>query len=337
MLSETVSFPGLGLELEVSRLAFSVGGFQIYWYGVIIALGFFLGVLYVSRRAKRFGVDPDRLMDIVLVGALAGIIGARLYYVIFSWDTYKDDLLSVFNLRTGGLAIYGGIIGALLAGVIMCRVRRVKTLPCLDLAVGGILLGQAIGRWGNFFNREAFGCNTTLPWGMASPSIQTYLARHQAELAALGVTVDPSMPVHPTFFYESMWCLLGFAFLAWYTGRRRFDGELTLIYLGWYGLGRFFIEGLRTDSLMLGGVRISQLVALLCVAAAVITLVAVHLRIYRAGSADYLPLYVHTAEGQAVVNGTFYLQKDKDQQIKAPAGETAPAEEQQENAIEEDK
>ena len=191
-----------------------------------------------------------------MVGA---IVGARAYYVAFQWDNYKDNLKEIFNLRGGGLAIYGGIIGALIVAFIVCRIKKLPMLPVADAAFPGVMLGQAIGRWGNFFNMEAFGTNTTLPWGMTSDTISAYLSRHQAALAAQGIMVDPTLPVHPTFLYESLWNLIGVAILLlWLFPRRSYDGQITLGYTAWYGLGRFFVEGLRTDSLMWGSVRVSQ-------------------------------------------------------------------------------
>lgn len=317
-MSETLSFPGLGLEFEINRVAFTVGGISVYWYGILIAAAFLAGAVYTLKRVREFGLDGDRFIDVILGGVILGIIGARLYYVAFSWDTYRDNPVSILNIRLGGIAIYGGLIGAAVAVLLVCRFRRVKLLPALDLAAGGIILGQAIGRWGNFVNIEAFGSNTSLPWGMTSPTIEWYLQQHRSSLSAIGVTVDPSMPVHPTFFYESAWCLLGFLFLAWYTGRRRFDGELSLIYLGWYGLGRALIEGLRTDPLLIGSVRVSQLVAVLCVLASMLTLIIVRSRIRREGDPDYLKLYVHTDEGRAVLAGEFYPKKEK---ASEPSGE----------------
>lgn len=310
-LSDLLSFPGLGLEFELSRTAFTVGGMPIYWYGIIIAVAFLAGAMYVLRRVKTFGLDGDRMMDTIIVGVILGVVCARLYYVLFSGDsTYLENPLTIFNIRLGGIAIYGGIIGAVIAALLMSKLRRVKLLPMLDAVSGGLLIGQAIGRWGNFVNVEAFGSNTTLPWGMTSPGIQWYLQQNQARLAAIGVTVDPAVPVHPTFLYESIWCLLGFLFLAWYTGRRRFDGELGLIYIGWYGFGRFFIEGLRTDPLLIGTIRVSQLVAILCVIASVVAMALVRSRIRRANDPAFLPLYATTDEGKAVIAGEFYKKKD---------------------------
>ena len=257
-----VSFPGLGLEFDVNRVAFEIGSIPVYWYGILIALGFMLAILYTSKRAKQFGVDADRMLDVIMGGAIGGIIGARAYFVLLRWDYYGQNLDQIINTRSGGMAIYGGIIGGLLVGLLMCKIRKVKALPMVDLAAGGFLIGQAVGRWGNFVNIEAFGGNTSLPWGMASETITSYLTQHEEELEALGMNIDPNMPVHPTFLYESLWNFVGFLVLHFYSKKRKFKGEMALLYVAWYGLGRAWIEGLRTDSLYLGPVRISQLLSL---------------------------------------------------------------------------
>lgn len=256
---EILRFPGLGWEIPISRVAVSIGSLEIYWYGVIIAVGFGLGLWVYLSHNRSCGIHPDEGLDIILWSMLGAIVGARAYYVAFQWDHYKDNLKEIFNLRGGGLAIYGGIIGALIVAFIVCRSKKLPMLPVADAAFPGVMLGQAIGRWGNFFNMEAFGTNTTLPWGMTSDTISNYLSRHQAVLLAQGVVVDPAMPVHPTFLYESLWNLIGVAvLLLWLFPRRSYDGQITLGYTVWYGLGRFFVEGLRTDSLMWGSVRVSQ-------------------------------------------------------------------------------
>ena len=264
-----VSFPGLGLEMEINRVAFTVFGVPIYWYGVCIALGLLLGMLYAFRYAKSYGIDADRMVDVIFASTIAAIIGGRAYYVATAPYEYQS-IWEMIDIRLGGIAIYGGIIAAFAMGALMCRVRKVPMLPMFDLAAQGFLIGQCLGRWGNFFNQEAFGGNTTLPWGMISESTQQYLQAVQETLAAQGMTVDPSMPVHPTFLYESIWCGLGFLLLWRYSKHRRFHGEMTLLYIMWYGFERFFVEGLRTDSLMVGNVRISQAVAALSVAAALV-------------------------------------------------------------------
>lgn len=268
-----VQFPGLGLELTVDRVAVSIGGFNIYWYGVIIAAGMLLAMLYAFHYADDFGINSDRLIDVVLVGAVMAIVCARIYYVAFAPFEY-DSLWDMIDIRQGGIAIYGAVIGAFVFGGLMTKIREIPILPLFDLVGVCFLIGQGVGRWGNFVNQEAFGCNTTLPWGMYSEGTYAYLSGVQSTLAAQGVTVDPAMPVHPTFLYESLWCLTGFVMLALLLKKRRFNGELFLLYIIWYGLGRFWIEGLRTDALMLtANLRTSQLVALISVAVAAVLLV----------------------------------------------------------------
>ncbi len=311
----TVSFPGMGLEFEVNRVAFHLGSLPVYWYGILIALGFVLAIMYVNRRAKEFGVDADRMLDVILGGAIGGIVGARTYYVLLQWDYYGQNLDQIFNTRSGGMAIYGGLIGGVLIGLLMCKIRKVKMLPALDVVSGGFLIGQCIGRWGNFVNVEAFGGNTSLPWGMASPNITAYLSAHEAELEAIGMNIDPNMPVHPTFLYESLWCLLGFAFLAWYTRRRKFDGEMILLYAIWYGAGRAVIEGLRTDSLMIPNtsLRASQVLAIVLVGVAVVIWSLQTSKVKKEGK----HLFVDSEEGQRIVRGEFHSAKDKQEQPEA--------------------
>lgn len=323
--ANTVSFPGLGLDFEVNRVAFSIGDLPVYWYGILIALGFILAILYVSRRAREFGVDADRMLDVILGGAIGGIVGARAYYVILQWDYYGQNLSQIFNTRSGGMAIYGGLIGGVLIGLLMCKIRRVKFMPALDLVVGGFLIGQGIGRWGNFVNIEAFGANTSLPWGMSSSVITDYLTQHEAELEAIGMDIDPNMPVHPTFLYESLWCLLGFAFIAWYTRRRKFDGELTLLYMMWYGAGRAVIEGLRTDSLMIPGtsLRASQVLAAAMVVVAAIIWIVKTSKVKKAGGRQ---LFVDSEQGQLIARGEFYKKKADAGQTEEPAAASAAVE-----------
>lgn len=271
----TLSFPKLGWEFVVKSEAFSIFGFSIKWYGLMIGLGLLLALIYCFRRMKSFGVDSDRAFDTVFGGLIGAFVGARAYFVLMSWDDYKDNLSSIFNFREGGLAIYGGLIGAVLVGGIVAKVRKCKFMPLLDLAGMGFLIGQCLGRWGNFFNHECFGGNTTLPWGMTSPKIAAQINAEAASiLANTGVTVNPSLPVHPCFFYESLWCALGFLVLHLYSKHRKFDGELFFMYLGWYGLGRMVIEGMRTDSLMVGNFRASQLFAGICVVVSLIVVFA---------------------------------------------------------------
>jgi len=248
-MSFDVQFPGLGLEFTINRVALSIGGFNIYWYGVIIAAGMVLAMLFAFRNADDFGINSDRLIDVILVGAVMAIVCARIYYIVFAPFKY-ESIWQMIDIRQGGIAIYGAVIGAFVFGGLMAKIRRIPILPLFDLVGICLLIGQGVGRWGNFVNQEAFGSNTTLPWGMYSEGTYNYLLSVQATLAAEGVTVDPTQPVHPTFLYESIWCLVGVVLLASHIKKRRFNGELFLLYIIWYGLGRYWIEGLRTDALM---------------------------------------------------------------------------------------
>lgn len=310
----TISFPGLNIELPIYSTAFTVFGLEIKWYGIFIAIGVLLALVYCFKRMKNVGIDSDRATDVVFVSFIGAIIGARLYYVFMCWDQYKDDLKSIFAIRDGGLAIYGGLIGALLVGFLMCKLRKVKMLPILDLTAMGFLIGQAFGRWGNFFNHECFGTNTTLPWGMTSPRIQSYISRTADELEALyGITMDPNVPVHPCFLYESLWCIIGFVLLHLYFNHRKFDGEIFFMYAGWYGLGRFFIEGLRTDSLMVGNIRISQLVAAVSVAAAIVVIIAFRVKIKSNGGYTF---YKDTEESKRLIAETEEKYAEEEQKRK---------------------
>lgn len=269
-MTNLVQFPGLGLSFEVSRVAFSIGGMNIYWYGVCIAIGLCLALVFAFRHGVEFGVDADAMVDVILIGVVMGILSARAYYVAMAPFEY-DSIWEMLSIRDGGLAIYGGIIGGFLFGGLACKWRGVPVLPMFDLTAMGFLIGQCCGRWGNFFNQEAFGCNTTLPWGMYSAATQSYLMGSTVT-APNGVAIDPNLPVHPTFLYESLWCLAGFVLLFRYIKKRKFNGDITLRYLIWYGAGRFWIEALRTDSLMLVpeiGLRVSQLLAGIAVVAGI--------------------------------------------------------------------
>ncbi len=271
-----INFPGLGIGFTVNRVAFTVMGAPIYWYGVLIAIGMALGVGFVLYKSRAFGLDADKVSDVLFWGLLAGIAGARAYYVAFSPVSYQS-VWDAINIRDGGLAIYGGLLAGVLAGALLCKWKKVPVLPLLDLAGMGFFIGQGIGRWGNFVNQEAFGTNTTLPWGMHSESTAAYLSSVQNTLAGQGIQVNPALPVHPTFLYESLWCFLGFLLLWRFIPKRRYDGQMFLFYIFWYGTGRAFIEGLRTDSLMVGGFRTSQLLAAASALATLALLVYFHL------------------------------------------------------------
>lgn len=300
MDANVLEFPKLGLKLTLHKNIIEIGDFSIAWYGVLIAVGFLLALLYGLKYAKKFGVNPDKMIDVAIGGIIGGVIGARLYYVLFQLDSFRDDWLGIFRIWEGGLAIYGGLIGAVLAGALVCKWRKVKFLPMLDIAGIGFLIGQCIGRWGNFVNIEAYGCNTTLPWGMWSEKIETDYFMDRLNIVE-GVDFSPYDPVHPCFLYESLWCLLGFLVLHFiWSKRRKFDGELFLGYLAWYGAGRVVIEGLRTDSLMIPGtrLRVSQVLAGLLVVASVVLIIVIRSKIRRNGDPAYLQLYVQT-EGWA--------------------------------------
>ena len=273
-MTYNVTFPHLGLEFNINPVAFSIGNFHVYWYGIIIAAGFLLALIYASFSCKKMNIDINRLFDVVIVGLIAGVIFARLFYVVFyPGDKYWKNPLEIFQIHDGGLAIYGGIIGAVVFGSLMAKLRKLKVTAVLDIAALGFLIGQCVGRWGNFINQEAFGSATELPWGM-----------HSENTAAV---VDGN--VHPCFLYESLLCLLGFVLLHFFTRRfRRYDGQTFLLYIVWYGACRFFIEGLRTDSLIIPGtgLRVSQVIAAACVVAGIILLVLFRHRTSLTGCGD---------------------------------------------------
>lgn len=251
-MNRIVSFPGFGWEFHFNNVAFHIASKPIYWYGILIMLGVILATVYASARAQQFGIQKDDLYDTVLWAVPIGIVCARIYYVIFEWEQYKDNLLEIVATWHGGLAIYGGILGGIVVIVVVCKVKKIHVMDMLDLCASAIPIGQILGRWGNFFNCEAYGSATTAPWRMV-------IGKTLEEAGATGN--------HPTFFYESAWNLIGFILLYFSSKKRKYRGEILLLYLGWYGLGRFFIEGLRTDSLYLWGtgIRVSQVVALICI------------------------------------------------------------------------
>ena len=260
MPNATITFPMFGDGFSITAPgSYSIFGLTLYWYGTIIAIGFLLAVIYVTKRSKQFGLTQDNIIDMLICAVPSAVIGARVYYVIFNFSLYKDNLWDIFKIRDGGLAIYGAIIFAVLAVIIYCKVKKMPMGPFFDIGALGLLIGQAAGRWGNFMNREAFGRETTVfcRMGLTDSSGNTIF-------------------VHPTFLYESLWNLLGLLLLHLFSksGKRRYDGQIFAMYVAWYGFGRMLIEGLRTDSLYLfsTGLRVSQVLAALSVIVAVVYL-----------------------------------------------------------------
>lgn len=262
-----IAFPNLGIYLKDVPKSFSIFGFDIAFYGLIIGIGVLAGILMAVHMAKVTGQNPDTYWDFAIYAVIFSIIGARIYYVVFSWDFYKDDLLGIFRLRNGGMAIYGAVIAAFLTLFIYCRIKKCNALLMGDTAMPGLILGQAIGRWGNFMNREVFGEYYDGLFSMQLP-VSAVRARDISDNIAAHIPEGANyINVHPTFLYESVWNLLVFATLLVFRKHKKFDGELCLLYLGGYGLGRFIIEGIRTDTLFLPGtaVPVSQILALLLV------------------------------------------------------------------------
>lgn len=276
-----IAFPHLGIYLRDVPKSISVFGFEIAFYGIIIATGILSGILLAAREAKVTGQDPDDYWDFSIYAVICSIIGARVYYVVFAWDLYKDNLLSVFNLRQGGLAIYGAVIAAFLTGFLYARRKKKSFFLMADTGVVGLVLGQIIGRWGNFFNREAFGQYTDGLFAMRLP-VAAVRASDISESIAAHITDGVNyIQVHPTFLYEGLWNTGVLLFMLYYRKKlKKFNGEIALIYLGGYGLGRLWVEGLRTDQLLIPGIGwpVSQLLAGLMFLGAVATILIVRRR-----------------------------------------------------------
>lgn len=310
-----ISFPGLGLTLNPSQ-SFQLGSLQIHWYGVLIAVGLLLAVLYACGRSKEFGLHEDDLIDGVLCIVPFAVLCARLYYCIFKWENYAANPISILYIWEGGLAIYGGVIGAAIGIVIFSLVKKKKVnlLAVLDITSLGFLIGQCIGRWGNFLNREAFGAQTEI-------------------FCRMGLMNSLSGQVeyyHPTFLYESVWNLCGFLLLHFLSKKRKYDGQVALGYVAWYGLGRTFIEGLRTDSLMLGPVRVSQMLAALSCFAAVVVLMLMTFRQH-----DPAKLFVNVKAAQLAEEET--EEEEEDEIDEETEEETEVTEETEETTEEENK
>ena len=292
MNAADIAFPHLGIYLHNVPRGFTVFGFQIAFYGVIIAIGVVCGVFMAAHMARKEGMDPDTVWDFAIYAIFFSIVGARIYYVIFEWEMYRDNLLEIFHLRNGGLAIYGGVIAAFATCFVYTRLKKISYLKLVDVCVPGLILGQAIGRWGNFMNREVFGGYTDGLLAMRLPVEAVRERDITAQLAAHITEGVNYIQVHPTFLYESLWNLAVLGVMLWYRRHKKFDGEIGLLYLAGYGLGRFWIEAIRTDQLYLPGtaVPVSQVVAAVCFAAAAAADVIARQRLGRAarsgGSAE---------------------------------------------------
>ena len=266
-MDRAINFPNLGIQFENVGETFEVFGFEIAYYGILVVIGMMLGLMIMNREAKRLGENSEKYWDMGVIMLMAGVLGARIFYVVFAWDRYKNDLLSIFNIRNGGLAIYGGIFGALLAVYIYGRVQKISFPRMLDCIAPGLLIGQVIGRWGNFFNREVFGGYTNNILAMQLPAT---VVRDSKEITqqmwdnVVNLGGLDFIQVHPTFLYEGLWNLGVFVIIWLYRKNKKFDGEIFMMYLVGYGLGRFWIEGVRTDQLLIPGTSlpVSQVISI---------------------------------------------------------------------------
>lgn len=268
-MTTSISFPNLGIYLENVGQSITVFGFEIAYYGMIIGLGVVAGILMAAHEAKRTKQNPETYYDLAIYAVILSVIGARIYYVVFSWDQYKNDLLSIFNIRQGGLAIYGGVITAIIVVIVFARVKKLSFWQLADTAVLGLISGQIIGRWGNFFNREAFGEYTDNLLAMRLPMDAVRYSDVTETMLEHAEVVDriSYIQVHPTFLYESLWNLGVLLILLCWRKRKKFEGEIFLMYLFGYGVGRAWIEGLRTDQLLIPGIGwpVSQVLAVVLV------------------------------------------------------------------------
>lgn len=281
-----ISFPHLGIYLNNVPKGFSVFGFQIALYGVIIGFGVLCGVLMAAYIAKKENLDPEMIWDFAIYAIIFSIIGARIYYVIFQWDMYKDNLINIFNLRNGGLAIYGAVIAAFTTLWVYCRIKKYSFLQIADICVPGLVLGQVIGRWGNFTNREVFGEYTDNLLAMRLPVDAVRSIDISENLAQHIVDGTNYIQVHPTFLYESLWNLILLVIMLLYRQHKRFQGEMWLLYLGGYGLGRAWIEGIRTDTLFIPhtAIAVSQVLAIVLFVVALAADILIRMRLNRGKS-----------------------------------------------------
>jgi len=276
-MDKSINFPNLGIYLSNVGDKISIFGFDIAYYGITIAIGMLCGIYIAMRMAKKTKQNPDTYMDLAMVAIVCALAGARLFFVAFSWDQYKDDLLSIFNTRRGGLAIYGGVIAAVICAFVFARVKKLKFGQLVDTACIGLVLGQIIGRWGNFFNREVFGGYTNSLLAMQLPLNAVRSSDVTAEMMEHLQTIDgiSYIQVHPTFLYESLWNVGVLILLIWYTKKKKFHGEVFALYLLGYGIGRFWIEGMRTDQLLIPGLGfpVSQVISVILAATAVAVII----------------------------------------------------------------
>ena len=285
-----IAFPHLGIYLENLPRGFSIFGFQIAFYGVIIGIGIFCGILLAAHIAKLEKLNPDLIWDFAIYAIVFSIIGARIYYVIFAWDTYKNDLLSIFNTRKGGLAIYGAVIAAFITLWVYCRIKQQSFLQIADICVPALVLGQIIGRWGNFMNREVFGEYTDSLLAMRLPIEAVRSSDISESISSHIIEGTNYIQVHPTFLYEGLWNLALLGFMLWYRRHKKFQGEMWLLYLGGYGLGRAWIEGIRTDTLFIPHttIAVSQVLAVVLFVIAVIADIVIRIRLRRVAQTEDL-------------------------------------------------
>lgn len=325
-MSYDVTIFGIDITLKPVAFTLPIGdGWDVYWYGIIIAIGFLLALIYAYTNYKRFNLDLDRMLDVVLVTVPVAILCARAYYVIF--DGVKLESIGDFfgfgnSSGFQGLGIYGGVIGAFVTGFIMCKIRKVKFTDMFDLASLGFLIGQGIGRWGNFVNQEAFGSLTKGP-GMMSSEVLSYICSYPENFGLEGksayeiseyITAN-NLSVHPCFFYESLWCLTGFVVIHFLSKKRKFSGEVFLMYLAWYGFGRAIIETLRTDSLMIGPFKVSLLLGiLLCVAS--ITLIIVIRKKLKEKDVVYESVFSEEAEENETTDGASAVEETENEEVE---------------------
>lgn len=278
-----IAFPHLGIYLENVPKSFSIFGFEIAFYGVIIGIGVLCGVLMAAHVAKKENFDADVIWDFAIYAIIFSIIGARIYYVVFAWDKYKNDLLGIFQLRNGGLAIYGAVIAAFVTLGVYCKIKKQNYLQIADICVPGLVLGQVIGRWGNFMNREVFGEYTDSLLAMRLPVEAVRASDISEKISAHMVEGTNYIQVHPTFLYESLWNLILLFLMLYYRQYKKFEGELSLLYFGGYGLGRAWIEGIRTDTLFIPHttIAVSQVLAIVLLAGSLTADILIRRRIRR--------------------------------------------------------